>query len=57
MKTIQFLILCIIFINVTTVSSQTKLDNYLLNYTYESRKEMKISSEQIVQLLQDDEVV
>lgn len=57
MKTIQFLILGIIFINVASVSAQTELDNYLSNYTYESRKEMKISSEQIVQLLQDDEVV
>lgn len=57
MKTTQILILGFIFTTAVSVYGQTALDNYLLNYTYESRKKMKISSEQIVHLLQNDEVV
>ena len=49
---VSFLIL-----GLTSASSQTELDTYLTNFTYESRKDMKISSKEIVQLLQEDKVV
>lgn len=37
--------------------AQVSLDEIVSNFTYETRKEMKVSSEQLVQLLQDEEAV
>ena len=37
--------------------SQSNLDSIISNFSYENREEMKISSEQIVQLLQDKQAV
>lgn len=43
-----------LFFMVTNAMAQkTNLENYLLNYDYESRKEMKINSEQLVELLKE----
>ena len=39
------------------VYGQTELDNLLYNFNYETRKEMKVSSEQMVQLLQDKKAI
>lgn len=41
----------------TLVYSQSKLDRFLSDFDYESRKEMKVSSEQLVKLLQDNQAV
>lgn len=41
----------------TIVTSQSKLDDFLSDFTYENRKEMKVSSEQIVTLLQNDQAI
>lgn len=41
----------------TLVSGQSKLDDFLSDFNYESRKEMKVSSEQIVTLLQDNQAI
>lgn len=41
----------------TLVYSQSKLDSFLSDFDYESRKEMKVSSEQLVILLQDNQAV
>lgn len=49
--------LIVAFISFFSVNAQTNLDNYLSNYSYENRKEMKISSKQIVQLLKDDQAL
>lgn len=37
--------------------AQLELDEYIQSFDYESRKEMKISSEKIVALLEEDEAV
>lgn len=57
MKKIQLCVVIFLFATVSSVSAQSLLDEYLLNFTYESRKEMKITSEEIVQLLVDDEAI
>lgn len=38
-------------------SAQSPLEAYISDFSYESRKEMKISSEQLIDLLQTDEAV
>ncbi|MBZ9779795.1 rhodanese-like domain-containing protein [Psychroflexus sp. CAK8W] len=49
--------LSFIILSLTSAYSQTELDTYLTNFTYESRKEMKISSKEIVQLLLEDKAI
>ncbi|MDZ7660413.1 rhodanese-like domain-containing protein [Fodinibius sp.] len=38
-------------ISTTPLSAQSTLDNYITSFDYEARKEMKVSSEEIVNLL------
>jgi len=53
----QYLIMVSLLL-VTGVSfGQTSLDTFLADFDYESRKEMKVSSEQLVTLLQEDKAV
>ncbi|MGM0408468.1 MAG: rhodanese-like domain-containing protein [Bacteroidota bacterium] len=52
MKIKRYILYFILFFMVTNAMAQkVSLDDYLLNYDYESRKEMKINSEQLVELL------
>lgn len=39
------------------VNAQNELDKYLSNFDYESRKEMKVSSEEMVQLLLESKAI
>lgn len=57
MSTVSFLLTTALVFATAAVSAQSSLDTYLSNYTYESRKEMKVSSEEIIDLLQNDEAV
>lgn len=57
MKKIQLCIAILLFASLSSVSAQSLLDAYLTDFTYESRKEMKVTSEEIVQLLITDEAV
>lgn len=45
------LYLILFFVVANAMAQKVSLDDYLLNYDYESRKEMKINSEQLVELL------
>jgi rhodanese-related sulfurtransferase len=48
----------VFFLTISPVLSQdVSLEKYLSEYTYESRKEMKIGSEQLVALLKKGEVI
>ncbi len=40
-----------------TASAQTNLDSLLTGFSYENRKEMKITSQQIVELLEEEKAV
>lgn len=44
------------FMATNAMAQKISLEDYLLNYDYESRKEMKINSEQLVELLKADKV-
>lgn len=57
MKKLQIHLTILFSLVLTTVSAQSILDEYITNFSYESRKEMKISSKQILQLLQDNKAV
>ncbi len=54
MKQIFFMALVLMS---TIAHGQSKLDAFLSGFSYNNRKEMKISSEQIIQLLQEDKAV
>ena len=44
-----------LFLMITSgMAQKVSLEDYLLNYDYESRKEMKINSEQVVELLKSN---
>ena len=45
------IVIIIIGISTSSVSSQSILENYITSFDYEARKEMKVSSEDIVNLL------
>jgi len=47
----------LIYIFVSAVSGQTSLDSFLSDFDYQSRKDMKVSSEQMVHLLTTEEAV
>lgn len=49
----------LIFLSLVTLTSfgQTPLDTFVANFDYENRKEMKVSSEKLVTLLQDEQAV
>ncbi|MEX0996910.1 MAG: rhodanese-like domain-containing protein [Flavobacteriaceae bacterium] len=57
MKTIKITLITAIVLLTNSVVAQDALDSFLLNFSYENRKEMKVSSEQIVQLLQEDKAL
>ena len=57
MRNLKIKLFVFLLAAVTSGYAQNNLDNYLSNYSYENRKEMKISSNQIVQLLQDDQAL
>ena len=57
MKIFKINFLVILFFIVTSSFAQNELDTYLSNYSYENRKEMKVSSEQIVKLLQEKKAI
>ncbi len=57
MNFIKIALFTLIFLISTLVSGQSKLDSILSNFTYENRKAMKVSSEQIVTLLQNNQAV
>lgn len=42
------------FMITSAMAQKVSLEDYLLNYDYESRKEMKINSEQVVELLKSN---
>lgn len=44
-------VITIMGLSTSSSSAQTVLDNYITSFDYEARKEMKVSSEQIVNLL------
>ncbi len=44
------------FMATSSIAQEISLEDYLLNYDYESRKEMKINSEQLVELLKAGKV-
>lgn len=56
MKKIIPFIFAAFFINSCATAQEITLEEYLLDYDYDARKDMKIYSEQLVQLLQDEEV-
>ena len=45
------IVIIIMGISTTSSSAQSTLDNYITSFDYEARKEMKVSSEDIVNLL------
>lgn len=49
-------ILVVVFWNFS-LCAQNELDDYMLNFDYESRKEMKLTSAEITQLLVDGEAI
>lgn len=53
----QALCIFLFFSIAHTATSQDILDNYLTNFTYEARKDMKVSSEELTQLLIDDKAI
>ncbi|MFO7940971.1 MAG: rhodanese-like domain-containing protein [Bacteroidales bacterium] len=56
MKLKSFLLYVVLFNLATNAMAQDiSLKDYLLNYDYEARKEMKITSEQLVELLKSGE--
>jgi rhodanese-related sulfurtransferase len=56
MKLKKFLLYVVLFNLATNAMAQDiSLKDYLLNYDYEARKEMKITSEQLVELLKSGE--
>lgn len=57
MQISKFLLILTLALTTFSLQSQHKLDTLLLNFDYENRKEMKISSPQIVQLLQENKAV
>lgn len=57
MKTIKITLITAIVLLANAVVAQDALDSFLLNFSYENRNEMKVSSEQIVQLLQEDKAL
>mgnify|MGYP006434304769 FL=1 len=57
MENLKINLFVLFFVAITSGYAQANLDTYLSNYTYENRKEMKISSKQIVQLLEDDKAL
>ena len=52
-----FIVLIMTMSTSISVLSQNPLDDYVSNFTYEDRKEMKVSSEQIVELLASGEAI
>ena len=57
MKIYKINLLLILLITFNSGFAQNELDTYLSNYSYENRKEMKVSSEQIVKMLQDKKAI
>jgi len=57
MKILKINLVLIFLITLSSSFAQNELDTYLSNYSYENRKEMKVSSEQIVKLLQDKKAI
>lgn len=57
MKYLKISLFVFFLVAITSGYAQNNLDNYLSNYSYENRKEMKISSKQIVELLQSDQAI
>ena len=57
MKILKTIFIAVLTFAGTGSFAQTALDDYIAGFTYETRKEMKISSEQIVALLENDEVI
>ncbi|MGZ2370351.1 rhodanese-like domain-containing protein [Ancylomarina sp. YFZ004] len=53
---IPFLVILLCVIPFTVDAQEQSLDDYLLSFDYASRKEMKIESKQLVQLLKADKV-
>jgi rhodanese-related sulfurtransferase len=54
LKAVLFSIV-LFLMGVNALSQNLSLEDYLLNYDYEARKEMKINSEQLVELLKSGE--
>lgn len=52
-KYILFTLVAFFFFGKNGNAQSISLEDYLLNYDYESRKEMKIKSDQLVELLKD----
>lgn len=57
MKFIQVTLYIALALISTLVSGQSNLDDFLSDFNYENRKEMKVSSEQIITLLQNDQAI
>jgi rhodanese-related sulfurtransferase len=57
MKILKILFIAVLTFTGTGSFAQAALDDFVAGFTYETRKEMKISSEQIVALLENDEVI
>ena len=51
-----FLSLAILFMAAQANAQEVSLEDYLLQYDYESRKAMKIQSEQLIELIKADKV-
>jgi rhodanese-related sulfurtransferase len=51
-----FLSLAILFMAAQANAQELSLEDYLLQYDYESRKAMKIQSEQLIELIKTDKV-
>ena len=57
MKHYLFFIFLITNLFMGSISGQTSLDSFLSDFDYQSRKDMKVSSEQMVHLLTTEEAV
>lgn len=53
----QKLLVLLFFIIATNAFSQNNLETFINNFNYESRKDMKVSSEEIIQLLIEDKAI
>jgi rhodanese-related sulfurtransferase len=53
MKRLALVLFMVLFCMYHSVAQDFSLEKYILNYDYESRKEMKINSEQLVSLLKE----
>ncbi|HRW61848.1 MAG TPA: rhodanese-like domain-containing protein [Bacteroidales bacterium] len=54
MKRLALVLFMVLFCMYDSVAQDYSLEKYILNYDYESRKEMKINSEQLVSLLKEN---